>query len=81
MAFFPEEKWGEKDIEGLVVLGLSAWASITLLLMLVRSWTAGNWNWVAILSGLICCSASLGTSAWRRLVLNGEGERGEEGAS
>lgn len=71
------EEEGERYIEGLTVLGLTAWASITLLFMLVRSWTASNWNWVAVLSGLLFFSASLGINARRLLILSNE-ERGED---
>lgn len=74
MSFFQKEGY----VEGLTVIGLAAWASITLLLMLTRSWTAGNSYWVAVFTGLICFSASLAVNAWRLLVLSeGRGENVE----
>lgn len=62
---------------GITVLGLTSWASLSLLFMLGRSWAAANWDWVAILSGLLCFSASLAICAWRSVALD-FGERGDE---
>lgn len=68
----------ESSAQALAVMGLTAWASLTLLFMLVRSWTAANWFWVTVLAGLMCFSAGLGLNTWRLLFLSGE--RGEQGA-
>ncbi len=59
--------------EGLVIIGLTVWVSITLTLMLARSWVAGNAYWVAVLTGLICLSASLSVYTWRILILDPKG--------
>lgn len=56
--------------EALTIAGLGAWAAITLTLMVVRSWTAGNAYWVSIFVGLICFSAALAVYAWRLVVLD-----------
>lgn len=63
--------------EALTVAGLGAWAAVTLTLMMVRSWTAGNAYWVSIFVGLICFSAALAVYAWRLAVLDEDEEEGE----
>lgn len=68
----------EIETEGLIVIGLTAWASLTMMFMIVRSWTANNWQWVAILTGLMCLSAGLGINTWRLFFFNKE--RGEKSA-
>ena len=67
----------KKLFMGIVVLGLISWASISLIFMLVRSWSATNWDWVSILSGLLCFGAALAICAWKHTVLD-YGERGDE---
>lgn len=62
---------------GVTVLGLTSWASLSLLFMIVRSWMAANWDWVAILSGLLCFSAALAICGWKSVALD-DGERGDE---
>lgn len=71
---------GEGFSEGFTVMGLAVWASLTLILMLIRSWTAGNYYWVLIFSGLICLSAAFSVYTWRVLVLDQKGgaENGEQ---
>ncbi len=64
---------GEGDKEGFMVLALGVWASITLLVMIARSWTAGNAYWVSILAGLICFAAAFSVYTWRVLVLDRKG--------
>jgi hypothetical protein len=62
---------------GLTTLGLTCWASLSLIIMLVKSWLVANWDWVTILSGLLCFSAALSICAWKHTVLD-YGESGEE---
>lgn len=70
MSFFSEDGFKE----GFTVIGLAIWASLTLTLMLYRSWTAGNACWVAIFAGLICLSAAFSVYVWRVLVLDQKGD-------
>ncbi|MEW6622166.1 MAG: hypothetical protein AB1420_03385 [Bacillota bacterium] len=66
-------------VVGLTILGLMAWSSITLVLMLTRSWTAANAYWVSLFTGLICISAAIAVYSWRLLVIDDTGgdESGE----
>ena len=61
----------DKDYKiGIFILGLTCWASLSLMFMIYMSWVAANWNWVAILAGLLCFSASLAIYAWKAIVLD-----------
>lgn len=62
---------------GIITLGLTSWASLSIIFMMIRSWSAENWDWVAILSGLLCISASLSIVAWKSVALD-YGDRGEK---
>lgn len=62
---------------GFIGLGLTSWATLSLILMILRSWAATNWDWVAILCGLLCISASLSIVIWKTVALDYR-ERGEE---
>lgn len=62
--------------EAIIIAGLGAWASLTLVFMVARSWAAGNTRWVLIFAGLICLAAALAVNAFRTMYLRGE--EGEE---
>lgn len=76
MSFFHEDQL----TYGILLVGLNAWAALMFAMMVVKSYIAGNSQWVSILIGLIFISASTSIYIWRSLVLEkGEGveSRGE----
>lgn len=69
---------GEGSKDAFIIIVLAVWASLTLLLMLTRSWVAGNSNWVVIFIGLICLTSAFAVYAWRVLILDRKGGSGNE---
>ncbi|MHB8075809.1 hypothetical protein [Desulfosporosinus fructosivorans] len=59
---------------GILLLGLDVWAALTFAMMVVKSYSAGNSRWVAVLIGLIFICTAISIYLWRSLVL----EKGEE---
>ncbi|AFQ45311.1 hypothetical protein [Desulfosporosinus meridiei] len=54
---------------GLLLVGLDAWASLMFAMMVVKSYIAGNSQWVSILSGMIFICTAISVYIWRSLVL------------
>ncbi|MDR2737298.1 MAG: hypothetical protein LBB49_07010 [Gracilibacteraceae bacterium] len=66
---------------GVTILALNCWVALSLLIMIVKSWAASNWSWVAILCGSLCFSASLSLCAWKSIALEQREEGVEDGAA
>jgi type VI protein secretion system component VasK len=65
---------------GVTILALNCWVALSVLFMILKSWAASNWSWVAILCGMLCFSASLSLCAWKAIALDQhDRDQGDDG--